>query len=200
MDVFQAIGNRRSIREYTDEPVPREIMDRLLEAARVAPSTSNTQSWKFKVVTDPRTREKIGDVAYGQKFVAEAPVIIACCLDFDAFKEKGKQTLNLVLKGAVRPSIEMVLRAARGGSDREFSPERVVINGTINVAIASEHIVLAACALGLGTCWIRAFEAPAVQEILDIPEGVTVVSLLTVGYPAQSPGARPRRGLEEILL
>ena len=132
MDVFKAVESRRSIRKYTGEPVPRELIDRLLEAARVAPSTSNTQSWKFKVVTDPRAREKIRDVAYGQKFVAEAPVIIACCLDFDAFKEKGKQTLKLVLRGAVRPSMEMVLRTARGSKDKGFSPERVVINGTIN--------------------------------------------------------------------
>lgn len=198
MDVLEAIQARRSIREYTDEPVPPEMIDRLLEAARAAPSTSNTQSWKFKVITDPQTRARIKDVAYGQKFVARAPVIIACCLDLDAFREKGKQTLKLVLSGAVRPSMEMILRAARGGKDREFSPERVVINGTINVSIATEHIVLAATALGLGTCWIRAFDAPAVQEILAIPEGLTIVCLLTIGYPDQSPPARPRRSLDEI--
>lgn len=198
MDVLEAIQARRSIREYTDEPVPPEMIDRLLEAARAAPSTSNTQSWKFKVITDPQTRARIKDVAYGQKFVARAPVIIACCLDLDAFREKGKQTLKLVLSGAVRPSMEMILRAARGGKDREFSPERVVINGTINVAIATEHIVLAATAIGLGTCWIRAFDAPAVQEILAIPEGLTIVCLLTIGYPDQSPPARPRRSLDEI--
>jgi len=198
VDVLEAIEARRSIRKYTDEPVPPEMIDRLLEAARAAPSTSNTQSWKFKVITDPRTRARIKDVAYGQKFVARAPVIIACCLDLDAFKEKGKQTLKLVLSGAVRPSMEMILRAARGGKDSEFSPERVVINGTINVAIATEHIVLAATALGLGTCWIRAFDAPAVQEILAIPERLTIVCLLTVGYPDQSPPARPRRSLDEI--
>ncbi len=198
MDVLEAIQARRSIRKYTDEPVPPEMIDRLLEAARAAPSTSNTQSWKFKVITDPQIRARIKDVAYGQKFVARAPVIIACCLDLDAFKEKGKQTLKLVLSGAVRPSMEMILRAARGGKDGEFSPERVVVNGTINVAIATEHIVLAATALGLGTCWIRAFDAPAVQEILAIPEGLTIVCLLTIGYPDQSPPARPRRSLDEI--
>ena len=200
MDALEAIQARRSIRKYTDEPVPPEMIDRLLEAARAAPSTSNTQSWKFKVITDPQTRARIKDVAYGQKFVARAPVIIACCLDLDAFREKGKQTLKLVLSGAVRPSMEMILRAARGGKDREFSPERVVINGTINVAIATDHIVLAATALGLGTCWIRAFDAPAVQEILAIPEGLTIVCLLTIGYPDQSPPARPRRSLDEIVL
>ncbi len=198
MDVLEAIQARRSIRKYTDEPVPPEMVDRLLEAARAAPSTSNTQSWKFKVITDPETRARIGDVAYGQKFVARAPVIIACCLDLDAFKDKGKQTLKLVLSGAVRPSMEMILRAARGGKDKEFSPERVVINGTINVAIATEHIVLTATALGLSTCWIRAFDAPAVHEILAVPEGLTIVCLLTIGYPDQSPPARPRRSLNEI--
>src|SRR5659263_694802 len=107
MDVFEAIEARRSVRKYKKKRVPDELLDKVLEAARIAPSTSNTQSWKFKVVTDPATRKRIRDVAYGQRFVEEAPVVIACCLDFEAFKERGRQTLKLVLRG-VRPSLETV--------------------------------------------------------------------------------------------
>lgn len=199
MDVFEAIERRRSIRKYRDESVPREMLDRLIEAARLAPSTSNTQSWKFMVITDRETRRQIRDRAFGQRFIEEAPVVIACFLDLDAFKEKGKQTLRLVMRG-VRPSLEMVLRSVRGGKDKDFDPERVVLNGTINVAIAAEHIVLEATELGLGTCWVRAFDALEVQKILELPEGVIIVSLLTVGYPDQSPSARPRKDVSEITL
>ncbi len=200
MDLFEAIETRRSVRKYRDEAVPRELIDRVLEAARVAPSTSNTQSWKFDVVTDPETKKQLRGFAYGQKFVEEAPVVIACCLDFEAFAERGKRTLELVLKGKVRPGLEMMLRQVRRSKDKELDPERVIVNGAINVAIATEHMALAATALGLATCWVRAFEAARVEELLEIPETCKVLVLLTLGYPAQSPPARPRKPLEEILI
>jgi nitroreductase len=200
MDVLEAIDKRRSIRKYKDKAVPDRLLRQVLEAARLAPSTSNTQSWKFKIVTDDETRREIRESAYGQRFVEEAPVVIACCLDFEAFKERGKQTIKLVLKSGVRPSLEMVLRSVKGGKGREFEAERVVVNGIINVSIATEHMALAAAGLGLGTCWVRAFDHKAVSKILDLPDTVALVALMTLGYPAQSPGARPRKPLDELLL
>lgn len=199
MDVFEAIEARRSIRKYKAKPVPENLVEKVLEAARIAPSTSNTQSWKFKVVTDAATRKRLRGVAFGQRFIEESPVVIACCLDFDAFKERGRQTLKLIARG-VRPSLEMVLRSVRGGKDKDFDPERVVINGTVNVAIAVEHMILEAQSLGLGTCWVRAFDPSAAAEILNLPGGVVILNLLTLGYPDQKPAARPRKKLEEILL
>jgi nitroreductase len=186
MDVFDAIETRRSIRKFKDKPVPDELLDRVLEAARIAPSTSNTQSWKFKVVTDAEARRKIRESAYGQRFIEQAPVVIVCCVDFEAFKDRGKQTLKLLM-GGVRPSLEMVLRSVKGGKDKDFDPERVVINGTMNVTIAVEHMILAAEALGLGTCWVRAFDAVAVGKALDLPEGLAVLNLLPLGYPNETP-------------
>ncbi len=200
MDLFEAIEARRSVRKYTAEPVPDELVRKVLEAARIAPSTSNTQSWKFKVVTDPSTRDRLRELAFNQRFVSEAPVVIACCLDFEAFAERGRRTLELVLKGRVRPSLEMMLRSVRGGRDKELDPERVIVNGAINVSIATEHMALAATALGLGTCWVRAFEAGKVEELLGVPDSCKVLVMLTLGYPAQSPPARPRKPLDEILL
>jgi len=200
MEVFETFESRRSIRKYKDEPVAPELIGKLLEAARIAPSSSNVQSWKFKVITDRETRSGIREAAFGQKFVEEAPVVIACCLDLEAFAERGKRTLELITKGKVRPSLSMMLRSARGARDKEFAPERVMINGTINVAIATEHIVLAANALGLGTCWIRAFDEEALERLLDIPGSLKLLVLLTVGYPDQQPAARPRKTLDEITI
>lgn len=199
MDVLEAIEGRRSIRKYKDRPVPDDLLNKVLEAARLAPSTSNTQSWKFMVVKDAATRKKMRDLAYGQRFIEEAPVVLVCCLDLEAFKDRGKQTLKLLLRG-VRPSLEMALRMVRGGKDKGFDPERVVINGTMNVTIATEHMILAAESMGLGTCWVRAFDSQALAEELDLPDGLLVVSLLTLGYPDQKPAPRPRKNLEEILV
>lgn len=200
MEVREAIESRRSIRKYRDKPVSQEVIRELIDAARLAPSTSNTQSWKFKVVTDLVVRQELRQAAFNQKFIEQAPVVIACCLDLDAFKEKGKKTLQLVLKGAVRPSMEMVLQAARGGPDEDFDAEQLIIDGTINVAIAIEHIVLTAEELGLGTCWVRFFDPERAAETLELPDSLVLLSLLTVGYPDQSPAQRPRKQLEEILI
>ena len=199
MELFEVIEKRRSIRRYKKDAVPPEAIDKLLEAARLAPSSSNTQSWKFKVVCDAATRAKMKDAAYGQRFVTEAPVVLVCCLDLLAIKEKGKQTLKLVLRG-VRPSLEMMMRSLRGGKDKEYEAERTIINGTTNVAIATEHIALAAADLGLGTCWIRAFDQPTIQELLELPEGLVPLYLMTVGYADESPAPRPRKSMDEILI
>ena len=83
MDVYEAIANRKSVREFQDKDVPEEITSRLLEAARLAPSASNRQEWRFIVVRDPATRKQLSEAAMGQKFVGEAPVVLACCAETD---------------------------------------------------------------------------------------------------------------------
>ncbi len=79
MDVFKAISKRRSIRKYKDQPVEDEKLQMILEAARIAPSAANRQEWKFIVVKDKKTREKLIEACNGQGFVGQAPVTIAAC-------------------------------------------------------------------------------------------------------------------------
>ena len=69
----------------------------------------------------------------------------------------------------------------------------------IDIGIAGDHITLAAAALGLGTCWIGDFQEDRVREILNIPDSVRVVELLTLGYPDENPSPRPRKDLSEII-
>jgi len=79
MEVSDAIKQRRSTREYSPAPVETEKLVKILEAARLAPSASNRQEWRFIVVNDPDTRQKLSQAAKNQKFVAQAPTVIACC-------------------------------------------------------------------------------------------------------------------------
>jgi len=79
MELMEAIRTRRSVRSYLDREVEEEKLGRVLEAARLAPSASNRQNWRFVVVRDPATRMKLSEAARGQSFVAEAPVVIAAC-------------------------------------------------------------------------------------------------------------------------
>lgn len=84
MEVFDAIRRRRSVRSYIPKPVPRKKLERVLEAARLAPSAVNIQPWHFIVVTDPEKREKIGESGKWAGFLKDVPVIIVGCGDREA--------------------------------------------------------------------------------------------------------------------
>ncbi|HEY8391239.1 MAG TPA: nitroreductase family protein [Capillibacterium sp.] len=163
MEVMEAIRARRSIRDYQNRPVPAEILNEVLEAARLAPSARNRQDWRFVVVNNPEQIERVAAAA-GQSFLATAPVIIAgVALD----------------------------------------PERVMRCGVpayaVDLAIAMTNITLVATAHGLGTCWIGSFDQEEVKRVLQIPEAYKVVELMTLGYPAEEPAARPRKPLAEVV-
>lgn len=79
MDVMNAITARYSVRSYKNTPVEDVKLNRILEAGRMAPSASNRQEWRFIVVKSFEKRQKLMEAAKGQKFVAQAPVVIACC-------------------------------------------------------------------------------------------------------------------------
>ncbi len=79
MKILEVIRNRRSVRKYKDKPIPEEALLRVLEAARLAPSGSNFQPWKFIIVKDKSLKEKLAQASAGQFFMAEAPIIIVGC-------------------------------------------------------------------------------------------------------------------------
>lgn len=83
MDIYETIRTRKSVREFLDKDVPEDVLMRLLDAARLAPSARNRQEWRFVVVRDPVTRTKLAAAAKSQTFVAEAPVVLACCAETD---------------------------------------------------------------------------------------------------------------------
>jgi len=165
MEVIDAIRSRKSVRSYLDKAVEKEKLSRVLQAARMAPSASNRQEWRFVVVTDPEKRRRLAEEAAGQRFIAEAPVVIAACAQTDG-------------------------RIMRCG--QACYP--------IDVAIAVDHLTLAAVAEGLGTCWIGSFDPEAVRRILAIPKEIVVVELLPLGYPRDpQPVAKSRLPIETIV-
>jgi nitroreductase len=83
MDIIAAIKKRKSVRAYLDKEVEEEKLKIIFEAARLAPSASNRQEWRFVVVRDKKTRQELMKAAKNQAFVAEAPVVIACCAESD---------------------------------------------------------------------------------------------------------------------
>ncbi len=200
MNVKEAISNRRSIRRFKPDTVPDELILQLLESARLAPSGSNTQPWRFIIVKDAETRQKLQSASYNQRHVGQAPVIIACCADIKAFGEFPERVEELIAVGALPEKTREVFVPSlkKGGMSADIK-WHLLIAATGNTDIAIEHIVLHAVELGLGTCWVRWFDDNKVKEILEIPKNIEIIALLPVGYPAEEPPQRPRFSLEKIV-
>ncbi len=153
MDVLEVIRTRRGVRAYAPKPIPEDVLDRMRQALRFAPSACNLQPWRFVFVTDPELRRRLAQAVQDQLFMADAPVtVVGCGLPDQAYKSMG----------GYGNSVE------------------------IDVAIALDHLTLAAAAEGLGTCWIRAFEEAQVKPLLEIPPHVKVVAMTPLGYPASA--------------
>lgn len=166
MDVFEAIRARRSIRRFQPDPVSRAQIERLMEAARWAPSAGNLQPWVFVVVTSPEVRAELAAAAYGQEFVAAAPLVVGVAAALAAtapYGDRGRQLYCLQ-----------------------------------DTAAAVQNILLAAYEMGLGTCWVGAFDDAAVARALGLGADERPVALIPVGYPAR-PGRSGRRELSEVV-
>jgi len=83
ISIYDLISLRKSVRNFSDKDIPEEVTTRILQAARLAPSASNRQEWRFVVVRDAKTRAKLAQAAREQTFVGEAPVVLACCAETD---------------------------------------------------------------------------------------------------------------------
>lgn len=195
----ELIGQRHSIRKFAERPVSPEDLELILEAARLAPSGTNRQPWRFVLLTEQSDREQIAP-AVVQSFVVKAPALFICCLDRAAFT---KETMHLRTQELAKA--EVISEEAVTVLYRRRPPENVLEvqappSAYLDLGIAVEHMVLQAAALGLGSCWVRLFDPARVHRILELPSRIEVVALLPVGYPAGKPSPRPRLSRSEILL
>lgn len=160
VDFIELIKSRRSVRRFRPDPVPDELVRKLLEAGHWAPSANNSQPWRFILLKSAEARRKVAEVASWGSFLAEAPLGIAVVVD-------PRASSHPVEDGAA----------------------------------ATQNILLAAHALGLGACWIgsygSAWEGEA-KRVLGVPEGLRLLSVIAVGYPAESPRSS-RRKLESVV-
>lgn len=165
MEFYDVIKKRRSVRKYRKDKIPEDVLKRILEAGRIAPSAKNIQPWKFIVIKDEETKKKVALACKKQMWMADADVIVCGC------------------------AIEKIAYGKMGGYMSSYP---------IDLAIAMDHIILAAANEGLGTCWIGAFDEKEVKEVLNIPDDIRVVALTPIGYPAEEPKDRGRKTFEEV--
>jgi len=175
MNFTALVNKRQSTRKYADRQVDRELIDKCLDAARLAPSARNSQPWSFIVIDDPKSIASVSQKAFSgiyksTQFAGKAPVLIV------VVTEKADYVTRL---GNLIRNIKYSL---------------------IDIGIACEHLVLQAEELGLGTCWLGWFSARGVRKALKLSRSTRIDILISLGYPLDPEyrRERKRRTLDEI--
>ena len=158
MDAIDALKTRRSVRAYKPDPVPRNVIEDIIDCGRLAATAVNVQPWDFVVITDAAMRRRLADTTDYGKFIADAPVCVAIL---------SKETKYYLEDGSA----------------------------------ATENILVAARAHGLGSCWVAGDKkayADKIREMVGAPTGHKLISLVSIGYPADVPKPS-KRGLANVL-
>ena len=158
MDALEALKTRRSVRAYTREGVAKEVIEDIVDCARLAATARNEQPWEFVAITDADTRGRVARLATHGGFIADAPVCIAViCKNCDYPIEDG--------------------------------------------SAATQNILVAARAHGLGSCWVAGDKKPyaeALRRVTGAPDGYRLISLIAIGHAASVPSPG-KRALSDVL-
>ena len=172
--MFELIAGRQSDRKYSDRPVEKEKLERIIEAGRMSPSACNAQPWKFIVITQPELVSRVAEAASARlidmnSFVAQAPVQIIVVREKPNFSSKVGATIK----------------------NKDYS--------LIDIGIASENICLQAKAEGLGSCMIGWFDESILRKILNIPRSKRVELIITIGYSLSEQRQKKRKPADETV-
>jgi len=182
--LYRTIGARRDVRRYRPDPVPDEVLTRVLTAAHQAPSVGHSQPWRFVVVRDAALRDRAAVLTDRERLRQAAQ------LD----PEAGARLLDLQLEGVREAPLGVVVccdrrTAAAGVLGRATFPDADLWS----CAAAIENLWLAARAEGLGTGWVTLFRPEELARLLGLPDGVVTLGWLCLGWPDERP---PAPGLE----
>lgn len=194
-DLLELAKARRTIRGFKkDQDVPEELVEKILEVARFAPSGGNSQPWEFIVVRDPVMRERIAELFIKQtadKHEMEIAIRGTAKLTGAGFRNAPVYILVL---GDPRVNEAFPIRT------REDKGQSHFITG---LASATLLIHLAATSLGLASQWVSDSGSPYMSTMLrawlGIPEALRVYDMVPIGYPVRVPPATPRRPLAELI-
>ena len=166
--VLDNIMTRTSVRNFTDEPVPQDVVEQLLRAAMAAPTAMNYQPWEFVVLNEREALDNLADKLRYAKMLRKAPLAIVVC-------------------------------APTTWPEREGNPHENIF-WVDDCSAATENILLAAHALGLGAVWTAAKDdrGAIVRDALGIPEGYATLNVIAIGYPAENPAPKDKWKPEKI--
>lgn len=164
MEYQELITRRYSVRAYKPDPIESDKLEKILEAARIAPTAANRQPFQIIVIKTQGKEDQLSRI-YRRDWFVQAPLLI-CAVGIPA-------------KSWVREDMRRYL--------------------DVDVAIVMDHLILAATDLGLGTCWVAAFNAQAARESLELPDEVEPLIFTPLGYPADEPGPKERKPVNELV-
>lgn len=188
--LLDAIYTTRAIRKFRPDPVPLDLLTKVIEAATQAPSGRNSQPWHFVVVDDPDLKERIGALYRENYFFGDVPGRTP-----DNEKDASIYLANRF--GEAPVLILVCARQRRGGTP---GPRRLTLPTYAAVFPAVQNLLLAARAYGLGGVLTVNHEAatPAIQELLGIPEEMNVFAIVPMGFPRQKHGPKTRKPVGEV--
>lgn len=182
MELLDAIYNRRTVRAFRPDPVPEEVLTKILEAGTWAPSHGNNQPWQF-VIVGPETRQKL--VAAYQEMMENGP------LKNPALPEERKSKMRQFIQdfGGAPTILAVVCPPPSMEVDTYDFP--------LAGGAAIQNIALAAWDQELGSVWLSFGATPQAKEILGVQPEETIAGILAIGYPVAVPPAQPRIPVEE---
>jgi nitroreductase len=199
---MKVIQDRRSIREYSPEPVSDADLDLILEAGRQAPSGENAQPWRFIVVRDVETRKKLGTFAgasssrrFTAEFVTKKMQERFTSLEDEAKKKAAfeKLTSGQVSTFLGQAPVDLLILGRKDVWDLPY-----------DTSAAIENILLMVTALGLGACWaiapcIDIRDEQRLKDLFGIPEELKLISIISIGHPTRPHRPRPRLPIGELV-
>lgn len=186
--IASLLKRRVSVRKFRQQPVPEEVIQDMLEAARLSPSGGNEQPWMFGVITDCALIKQISKLAHGQKWIASVPLLIVLCT-VCVEDERGGRDIQKHRYPHFSGEISQLPQDLYWALNEE--EHQTKIPGT--------HMVLAALEQGLGSCWVSRFNVKGVAELLRLPCHCLPSEILAFGYPAFAQEQRSKKSLENLV-
>lgn len=164
MNFSDLIQHRYSVRAYKPDPIPKDILDRVLQAAIMAPTAANRQPFRLFVIDTKAHRQQL-EKLYHRSWFVQAPLVIgiAAVTDEAWVRRDGKNYAE------------------------------------VDATIAMDHLILQAADLGLGTCWVAAFDPEVARSLLSLPDNWEPIAFTPLGFPADEPRQKKRRGQAELV-
>jgi nitroreductase len=179
--VIEAIKKRRSVRAYDAKPIPRDVLNVIIEAGNEAPSAMNSQPWRFVVIEDKEAKKKLLAAA-----LPKAKMITENLKNIDPERYEAIKKRYAELPDPVYYSAPVIVFVIGNGMYAAHS-----------CPMACENMMLAAYSLGLGSCWVgfgaMVTDDPEVRGLLDLQEGDAIFGPILLGFPKTSPPLPPKK-------
>ena len=173
------LNQHRTIRKYTNQNVPSDLMNELLEAACRSSNTGNMQAYSIVVTTDNEIKSKLAPSHFNQPMITQAPVVLTFCADFNRFSKWCEQR----------------------NADPGYNNFQSFMAAAIDALIVAQTFCIAAESVGLGICYLgtTTYNAQEIIEALKLPKLVVPITTITVGYPETIPEQTDRLPLEAVV-